>query len=117
PGWHGKAPNPEELAKALDELGLAGRIPVEELLAKANRWQTEATRNLESKTPRFSHDYWWNADPAAMHVAMEPTRKGFGRALAECGDDERVVCIGLDISGSITIADFHAGKPERARRW
>ncbi len=48
---------------------------------------------------------------------MEPTRKGFGRALAENGDDERVVCIGLDISGSITIADFYAGKPERARRW
>jgi transketolase len=52
-----------------------------------------------------------------MHVAMEPTRKGFGRALAECGDDERIVCIGLDISGSITITDFYAGKPERARRW
>jgi transketolase len=117
PGWHGKAPNREELAKALDELGLAGRIPVEELLAKANSWQAEATRNLVSKMPRFSRDYWWNADPAAMQVTMEPTRKGFGRALAECGDDERVVCIGLDISGSITIADFHAGKPERARRW
>ena len=52
-----------------------------------------------------------------MQVAMEPTRKGFGRALAENGDDERVVCIGLDISGSITITDFYAGKPERARRW
>jgi transketolase len=117
PGWHGKAPNREELAKALDELGLAGRIPVEELLAKANSWQAEATRNLVSKMPRFSRDYWWNADPAAMQVTMEPTRKGFGRALAECGDDERVVCIGLDISGSITISDFYAGKPERARRW
>jgi transketolase len=117
PGWHGKAPNREELAKALDELGLAGRIPAEELLAKANSWQAEATRNLVSKMPRFSRDYWWNADPAAMQVTMEPTRKGFGRALAECGDDERVVCIGLDISGSITIADFYAGKPERARRW
>ncbi len=52
-----------------------------------------------------------------MHVTMEPTRKGFGKALAENGDDERVVCLGLDISGSITIADFYAGKPERAKRW
>jgi len=117
PGWHGKAPNREELAKALDELGLTGRIPADELLARANSWQAEATRNLECKMPRFSRNYWWNADPAAMQVTMEPTRKGFGRALAECGDDERVVCIGLDISGSITIADFHAGKPERAPRW
>ncbi len=117
PGWHGKAPNREELAKALEELGVADRIPVDELLAKAKSWQAEASHTLDSRMPRFSRDYWWNADPAAMHVTMEPTRKGFGRALAECGDDERVVCIGLDISGSITIADFYAGKPERARRW
>ncbi|MGA2569349.1 MAG: transketolase [Terracidiphilus sp.] len=117
PGWHGKSPNRDELAKALDELGLADRIPVEELLAKATSFQAEATRALESRQPHFSRDYWWNADPAAMQVAMEPTRKGFGRALAEAGGDERVVCLGLDISGSITIADFYAGHPERARRW
>src|SRR5208337_341826 len=50
-------------------------------------------------------------------VKMEPNRKGFGQSLAENGDDERIVCIGLDISGSITIADFYAGKPERKKRW
>jgi transketolase len=66
--------------------------------------------------PKFSRDYWWNAGEN-MHVKMEPTRKGFGQALAECGDDGRVVCLGLDISGSITISDFYAGKPERAKRW
>ena len=48
---------------------------------------------------------------------MEPTRKGFGQSLAANGDDERVVCLGLDISGSITISDFYAGKPERKKRW
>ncbi len=52
-----------------------------------------------------------------MKVKMEPTRKGFGQSLAEHGDDERVVCLGLDISGSITISDFYAGKPERKNRW
>ncbi|MGO8756983.1 MAG: transketolase [Terracidiphilus sp.] len=117
PGWHGKSPNRDELTKALDELGLSDRIPVEELLAKAKAWQAEATRALDARQPRFSRDFWWNADPAAMQVQMEPTRKGFGRALAECGGDERVVCLGLDISGSITIADFYAGHPERAPRW
>jgi len=121
PGWHGKAPNREELATALADLGLAERIPVEELLANAGRWQADATRAIDAHVPRYSRDFWWNAREAsqldAMHVAMEPTRKGFGRALAECGDDERIVCLGLDISGSITIADFHAGKPERLRRW
>jgi transketolase len=116
PGWHGKSPNREELAKALAELGLTERIPVEELLAKAKAWQDGAARDLEARMPRYSRDYWWNASDA-MQVKMEPTRKGFGRALAENGGDERVVCIGLDISGSITIADFYSGHPERARRW
>jgi len=116
PGWHGKSPNREELDKALADLGLTGRLPVDDLLAKAKNWQEEATHALEARMPRYSHDYWWNSDQT-MQVKMEPTRKGFGRALAECGDDERVVCLGLDISGSITIADFYTGKPERARRW
>ncbi len=66
--------------------------------------------------PHFSRDYWWNAGDT-MKVAMEPTRKGLGQSLAANGADERVVCLGLDISGSITISDFHAGKPERAARW
>ena len=52
-----------------------------------------------------------------MKVVMEPTRKGFGKSLQNNGDDERVVCLGLDISGSITISDFYAGKPERKNRW
>jgi transketolase len=46
---------------------------------------------------------------------MEPTRKGLGQALAQNGDDERVVCLGLDISSSITLSDFYAGKPERKK--
>jgi transketolase len=120
-GWHGRAPNRAELDAALAELGLTGRIPVEQLLAKARDYQAQATQQLEAKLPRFSRNYWWNArqavEPEAMRVAMEPTRKGFGQALADCGGDERVVCIGLDISGSITISDFYAGHPERAPRW
>ena len=52
-----------------------------------------------------------------MKVKMEPTRKGFGKSLQNNGDDERVVCLGLDISGSITISDFYSGKPERKNRW
>lgn len=116
PGWHGKAPSREELDAALKELGLRERIPVERLLGKARSYQTEAEHKLEARMPRFSRDYWWNAD-SAMQVKMEPTRKGFGQALAADGGDERVVCIGLDISGSITISEFYAGKPERAKRW
>ena len=116
PGWHGKAPNREELTTALADLGLTGRLRVDELLAKAKSWQEENAQALEERMPRYSRSFWWNSG-SVMQVKMEPTRRGFGRALAECGGDERIVCLGLDISGSITIADFYAGKPERAKRW
>ena len=115
-GWHGKAPNREELNAALCELGLPGRIPVNELLERAANFQAKAERKLDASMPHFSRDYWWNAGDR-MKVAMEPTRKGLGQSLAANGEDERVVCLGLDISGSIAISDFHAGKPERAARW
>jgi transketolase len=115
-GWHGKTPSFEELTKALKELGLSDRIPVQQLLDKAKTYQAEVERKLEAKMPKFVRDYWWNSS-ATMKVKMEPTRKGFGQSLADNGDDERVVCLGLDISGSITISDFYAGKPERKKRW
>jgi transketolase len=115
-GWHGKVPNQEELGRALKELGLGERIPVQQLLDKANRYQAEVEHKLDSKMPKFTRDYWWNG-AKTMKVKMEPTRKGFGQSLAANGDDERVVCLGLDISGSITISDFYSGKPERKKRW
>jgi transketolase len=115
-GWHGKAPNYEELQRGLEELGLIDRIPVQHLLDKAKYFQAEVERKLDSKMPKFSRNYWWNAADM-MKVKMEPTRKGFGQSLAENGDDERVVCLGLDISGSITISDFYTAKPERKKRW
>jgi transketolase len=115
-GWHGKAPNYEELTRALSELGLSERIPVQQFLDKAKQYQVQVEQKLDAAMPKFSRDYWWNAGDT-MKVKMEPTRKGFGQSLAENGDDERVVCLGLDISGSITISDFYSGKPERKKRW
>lgn len=115
-GWHGKAPSRHELDAALTELNLTGRIAVESLLARASDYQAEVDHKLEARMPHFSCDYWWNA-PETMQVRMEPTRKGFGQSLAEKGGDERIVCLGLDISSSITISDFHAGHPERRHRW
>ncbi len=115
-GWHGKTPSRDELTRGLEELGVAERIPVESLLNKAQNYQNAIDRKLHQKMPQFNHDYWWNRT-LNMKVKMEPTRKGFGQALAENGGDERVVCLGLDISGSITISDFYASKPERKKRW
>jgi transketolase len=115
-GWHGRSPNYEEMRKGLAELGLTEQIPVQFLLKKAKEYQSEVDRKLDAKMPHFSRDYWWNA-AENMKATMEPTRKGFGQSLAANGDDERMVCLGLDISGSITISDFYAANPERKRRW
>ncbi len=115
-GWHGKAPNHEEMIKGLRELGLAEKVQYASLLEHAERYQQKALHALNEKLPRFGRDYWWNSQ-IVMNVQMEPTRKGFGQALAQHGDDERVVCLGLDISSSITLSDFYAGKPERKKRW
>ena len=115
-GWHGKSPNVEELAKGLEELGLTAEIPVGEMFAHAKHYQEQVERKLADKMPRFHRNYWWNAD-SAMKVQMKPTRVGFGQSLAANGDDPRVVCLGLDISGSITISEFYANKPERKPRW
>ena len=115
-GWHGKTPNHEEMIQGLRELKLADQVPYASLLDHAEKYQQRATRALDEKLPRFSRDYWWNR-LVVMNAQMEPTRKGFGQALAEHGDDERIVCLGLDISGSITISEFYAGKPERKKRW
>ncbi|MGD0791522.1 MAG: transketolase [Terriglobales bacterium] len=115
-GWHGKAPNHEELMKALAELGATEKIPHAQLLRTAKLYQADVDRQLEAKMPKFSRNYWWNASEI-MKAQMKPTRMGFGQSLAQNGDDERVVCLGLDISGSITISDFYTSKPERKRRW
>jgi transketolase len=115
-GWHGKAPSYDEMVRGLEELGLADAIPYDKLLAESRHYQELTEHKLAARMPHFSRDYWWNAGPA-MKTAMEPTRKGFGQSLAANGDDPRLVCIGLDISGSITISDFYAGKPERKARW
>ena len=115
-GWHGKAPNLDELTKALDELKVADKVDVGALAEHAAEYQRGVERKLAAKMPKFSTNYWWNSGDK-MKVKMEPTRKGFGQALAEEGGDERVVCLGLDISGSITISDFYAGHPERKSRW
>ncbi len=115
-GWHGKPPNREELDKALEELGLTDTFDVEDLLGYGRKYQEEVEAKLDKKMPKFSRNFWWNSSDT-MKVDMDPTRKGFGRALDKYGDDERVVCIGADISDSITISEFYKNHPERKPRF
>ncbi|MBN2054464.1 transketolase [bacterium] len=116
-GWHGKSPDYKQTKDGLSQLGLADEWDVDALLKRAADYQKEAEAILEAKMPVIAGgDFWWNHRPE-MKVEMDPTRKGFGRALNMFGDDERIVCLGCDISGSITIADFNKGCPDRDCRF
>lgn len=116
-GWHGVAPKKEEFEKAIQEL-LPPTISMDrinELLAYSAGRAMEATKRAKSKVPVFSKEYWWNAEER-MKVDMDPTRMGFGRGLAKCGSDERVVTLHADISNSICITDFEKADPSRINR-
>lgn len=115
-GWHGRVPNREKLELALKELHLESRFDVNGFLDTGRQFQSEIEVTLDAKMPKFSRDFWWNAG-SDMKVEMAPTRFGFGSALEKHGDDERVVCIGADISNSITISDFYKNHPERKQRF
>lgn len=115
-GWHGKPPNREELDKSLAELGLTDTFDLQKYFKSISDYQAKIEAGLTAKMPKFSRDYWWNTGNN-MKAVMDPTRKGMGRALEEYGDDERICCIGADISGSITISNFYDKHPERLNRW
>jgi len=115
-GWHGKSPDDAQLAKALEELKLTGKIDVARLKEKAAVYQKKMDLKTEKQLPKFKKDYFWNRQ-AVMKVVMEPNRFGFGKTLAKYGDDERIVCLGLDISDSVTISKFYAQHPERKSRF
>lgn len=115
-GWHGKAPNDEELARALKELKLEKKIDIQAFKAKASEYQKKIDKLTNKMMPKFRRDYWWNSQEK-MKAVMEPTRFGFGRALAKHGNDQRVVCLGLDISESVLISKFYDGFPKRKQRF
>jgi transketolase len=115
--WHGVAPNKDQFEKALPEL-ICEDVPkerVEMLLARASSNAKKVGKETKDAIPRFSRDRWWNTSEN-MKVDMDPTRMGFGRGLDKAGEDERVVTIHADISGSIRITDFEAKHKERLNR-
>jgi len=115
-GWHGKAPKRDELMLALKELGVDTKIDVDRMTKKAVEYQKKIDKKINSTTPQFKRDYHWNALDT-MKVVMEPTRAGFGKALADNGKDERVVVLGSDITDSVKTNMFYKDHPERKDRF
>lgn len=113
-GWHGKAPNKDELDKALVELN-ATHLPKDEMIAIAAAHQKKVSEGIEASMPKFSRNYWWNAQEK-MKVEMKSTKVGFGEELRD-NPNPNVVALGADISGSISINMFYEGKPEKKSRF
>ena len=117
-GWHGKATKGrEQLDQALADIGAEDvtKEVVDRLLGERADIEKEKEQKSRAELPQFSRNYWWN-DENHMQVDMDPTRRGFGRAIKEIGDDPRIVTLHADISGSICILDFGADNPERCQR-
>jgi transketolase len=115
-GWHGTAPNDQQLTDALKELKLTDKINVVKLKEKMVSFQKNIDKKINALVPKFSKDYFWNHQDN-MKTVMEPTRFGFGRALEKNGNNEKIVCLGLDISDSVKISDFYKKFPERKPRF
>lgn len=114
-GWHGKAPNLEQTRLGLEELGF-GHLLTEDLITEAKELRKKISEKYGHLIPAGKRPYWWNSK-SNMKAEMFPTRMGFGSALAKIGGDERIVCLGADISGSICIYDFCKNNPERKNRF
>jgi transketolase len=116
-GWHGVAPKKDQFEEAMQKMlpPSISRGKIDKLVEHATSRAADMAKKTRAKLPKFSRDYWWNAEER-MKVDMDPTRMGFGRCLAKCGDDPRVVTLHADISNSICITDFEKADPARMDR-
>ncbi|MBQ9004040.1 MAG: transketolase, partial [Eggerthellaceae bacterium] len=112
-GWHGKAPNADELARALDDLGYKGDSVY---IAVANPGTvaepgTETTATANPPAPQL-------LDPASEAAGQKKaTRAAYGTTLAELADAGiPIVAVDADLTGSTTTAKFAAAHPDYAKR-
>ena len=122
-GYHGLPPKDgrsgeESLDRALKDIGDSQftKEKVDQLLKIASDYQSKVDKKVEDSLPKFSRNYWWNSSPS-MQVKMVPTRNGFGQALEELGQDEKIMALGADITASIRMDKFYASHLERKKRF
>ncbi len=107
--WHGKAPNDEQLAKALEQnpetLGDYGIATPNAKHAHTN-WEIKSNQKFTLQIP---------ADGiVSLNTGSKDTRSGFGAGLTELGQkNEKVVALCADLIGSLKMEDFQKNHPER----
>lgn len=139
-GWHGKAPNAEQLAQALEELGYdpsaaAGDAP--EISSEAATSEGAAVMSALSEprsgefadTARQSEERLASAEIGGASPAAAPmlqvdstapkkaTRAAYGETLVELAEEGvPIVAVDADLSGSTTTLKFAKANPENERR-
>jgi transketolase len=125
-GYHGLCPKDgrygaESLEQAISDIydgqnKIFTEEKIDELLKIAEKHENDVDRKLKELMPSFKENYWWNENHS-MHVKMDPTRMGFGKALEKIGADEKIIAFGADITGSIKMDDFFRNHQERKDRF
>ena len=137
-GWHGKAPNAEQLAQALEELGYNPSAEEEGPAAPSEAATSEGAAVMPALSeprsgefagmPRRSEERLASAGAAGpsssapklqvdQSLPKKATRSAYGVTLAQLADEGLpIVAVEADLSGSTTTAKFAAAKPEYAKR-
>lgn len=101
-GWHGKPLKPDELDKALIELGPLPEINAVKMIKKPRPFQV----HLKKSSFRF---------PRTEYKDKVATRRAYGNALLKLGKINRnVVALDGDVKNSTYAEDFFDAFPERA---
>lgn len=127
-GWHGVAPNDDELIQALKDLGATDEELAE---ARANTpANNEGAQGAPASTACLHVDDKHQATTSDATLAApqlldltkdngkKATRAAFGVTLAELADEgEPIMAVDADLSGSTTTKKFATAKPEYAQRF
>lgn len=101
-GWHGKPLKPEDLERALAELGEMPQVD-------AARY---VKRPKKAKARKLAKRYVF---PRTEYTAATATRRAYGNALVSLGGvNDAVVCIDGDVKNSTYAEDFFKAFPKRS---
>jgi len=100
-GWHGKALKPEELQKALAELGPLPLIESKKLVRIPPKSRPEQFKSKSPKRPDYNKE------------DLIATREAYGTMLEKLGASTSIVALDGDVKNSTFSEKFKASYPER----
>lgn len=98
-GWHGRALKPDELEKALKEIGEIPKIDSKKFVRLPSKWYEKKQLSKIPPSLSFGGDF--------------ATREAYGVSLAGIGSDERIVVLDADVKNSTFSENFKAVYPGR----